>query len=62
MCGFKHMFLFFEKYKFIDCRRDLNFQEQYINWVIHKRINGLIRMFSINICFFIEAVTNEFDG
>ena len=28
----------------------------------YKRISGFTRMFSINICFFIEAVTNEFDG
>ena len=28
----------------------------------HSRISGFIRMFSINIFFCIEAVTNEFDG
>jgi hypothetical protein len=28
----------------------------------HSRISGLIRIFSINNCFLIEAVTNEFDG
>jgi hypothetical protein len=28
----------------------------------HNRINGLVRIFSINIFFCIEAVTNEFDG
>jgi hypothetical protein len=27
-----------------------------------NRIKGFIRIFSINICFFMEAVTNEFDG